>query len=224
MLKPKIIVADTETIGLHPPPKPASGVVQVAWTELDPVTLETIEVRQHLVNPMAPIHPEASKVHGLYAKDVEGAPVLEDVFYLKGPTVVIGHNIAFDMKFVGHAIENLAGNLCTLKLARHLIKDSSNHKLPTLVEHLKLEAGKAHDAGGDVISTVNLLRRLVEISGRTLEQLIAADKPRVFHVMPFGKHKGTLINNLPLNYISWFLDQEIDQDLRYTLEMQMKVR
>lgn len=36
----KFIISDTETVGLNPPPAPASGVVEVAYLELDMNTLE----------------------------------------------------------------------------------------------------------------------------------------------------------------------------------------
>ena len=223
-MQPIYLVADTETIGLAPPPKPASGVVQIAWAEIDPVTLEIHDQEQYMINPGAPIAPGASAVHGWYDKDVVNAPLLQERFNPADPIVFMGHNTAFDLKFVGHAIANLHGTLCTLQLARHYIKDSKNHKLGTLAEHLDLLTGKAHDAAGDVETTVALLRWLVEYSGRTLPQLVAANKPKNFHTMPFGMHKGKLLLDLPIPYIRWFLEREIDQDLRYSLEQQLKVR
>lgn len=218
------LVLDTETVGLHPPAPPASGVVQIAWATICPDTIEVQDFQQCMVNPQAPIHPEASKVHGWYDKDVADKVPLEYVFCPEEPIVMICHNTAFDEKFVGRYIPNLAGTLCTLQLARHYVRDSKNHKLVTLVEHFGLEGGKAHDAGGDVRSTVELLRKLVEISGRTLQQLVAANKAKHFHVMPFGMYKGQRFNTLPLGYIKWFLDQEIDQDLRLSLEQELRIR
>jgi DNA polymerase III epsilon subunit-like protein len=220
----KYYVVDTETCGLNPPAPPGSGVVQVAWAEICPTTLEILDVQSHLVNPQAPIHPEAAKVHGYTNADVDHLKPLEYSYAPVGPTVLICHNYPFDSKFLARYTENLAGKLCTLELARHLVRDSKNHKLATLAEHFKLEAGKAHDAGGDVRTTVQLLRILVEMSGRTLTQLVAANKAKNFHVMPFGKYKGFTLDKLPLGYLKWFIDQEIDGDLRYTLQQQLSIR
>ena len=220
----RYFVLDTETIGLNPPPEPASGVVQIAWAEVNPTTLDVEAFYQHLVNPQAPIHPEASKVHGLYAKDVEHHPPLEFSYRPEGPVVIIAHNYAFDSKFVGRYTQNLAGNLCTLSLARHYVRDSKNHKLATLAEHFGLDTGKAHDAGGDVHTTVQLLRKLVEISGKTLPELVAANKVRTFHVMPFGMHKGKRFSALPAKYLEWFLEQEIDEDLRHSITQELRTR
>src|SRR5690348_7172592 len=45
------------------------------------------------------------------------------------------------------------------------------------------------------------------------------------HAMPFGKHKGTPIAHLDLNYIEWCLDQDwIDGQLRNDLDRERKSR
>ena len=221
----KYVILDTETCGLNPPPAPASGVVQVAWAEICPDTLEVLSSNSSLCDPEGPIHPEASKIHGYSDADVAGKPLLQDVLKLEGPTVLICHNVAYDRKFVARYIENCVGEICTLQLARHYVKDSANHKLATLAEHFGLDTGKAHDALGDVHTTTQLLRKLVALTGRSLPQMVAAGiKAKNFHTMPFGKHKGKLLMNLPIAYVNWLLDQEIDQDLRYSLEQTLKVR
>lgn len=220
----KLIVADTETCGFNPPKAPASGVVQVAFAEIDD-SCNVLDMKASLINPGAPIDPGAAAVHGIWDADVEYAPKLEDVFAPADPVVLIGHNVPFDFKFLGRYIDNLAGTLCTLQQARLHIRNTKNHKLQTLADELNLERGEAHDAGGDVITTISLLKHLCEVTGRTVTQMWQAGrKPAVHHVMPFGKHKGEKLTNLPLNYIRWFLDQEIDQDLRMSFEMQLKLR
>ena len=221
----RYLITDTETVGLNPPEAPASGVVEVAWAEIDPVTLEIRDEFVSRVNPGCPIHPQASAVHGIYDNDVVDERTLTEVFTPKGPTINIGHNSSFDVRFLSSCYENLVGSLCTLALARQYVKGSANHKLGTLVQHLGLAGGKAHSALGDVHSTVQLLRVLVDMAGRDLPTLVAAArKPKQIHVMPFGLHKGKTILNLPTHYILWFLDREIDQDLRLSLETVMKVR
>ena len=53
----KFIISDTETVGLHPPPAPASGVVEVAYLELDMDTLEITNEVYSRVNPGDFHHP-----------------------------------------------------------------------------------------------------------------------------------------------------------------------
>ena len=221
----KFLISDTETVGLNPPTKPASGVVEVAYLELDMDTLEVKNEVYSRVNPGCQIHPEASKVHGIYAEDVIDAPCLEDVYRVEGPTIHSGHHCTFDLKFLAERYENLVGSLCTLQLARQYIHDSPNHKLGTLVEHLGLPKGAAHNALADCHMTRHLLIYLIEKSGRSLQSLIAAArKPKVVMTMPFGKFKGVKIAALPRWYIEYFSDKEIDPDLRYSFDQALKMR
>ena len=219
------LVNDVETVGLNPPAAPASGVVEIAWATIDPITLEITDEFVSRVNPGCPIDPRASAVHGITDENVMFCKPLSEVFAPEGPTISIGHNTSFDIKFLSPHYENLAGSLCTLALARQYIKDAPNHKLGTLVQHLGLAGGKAHSALGDVHSTVQLLRVLVDKAGRDLPTLVAAArKAKNVLVMPFGKYKGQQVLTLPKDYIQWFVKQEIDKDLRLSLEQALRVR
>ena len=222
----KFIISDTETVGLNPPPAPASGVVEVAYLELDMNTLEILDEGYSRVHPGCEIHPEASKVHGITDADVIHAPKLGEVYKFEDPVIHSGHNAPFDLKFLAGQYGNLVGSLCTLALARQYIHDSPNHKLGTLVEHLGLPKGQAHNALADCHMTRHLLIHIIEKSGRDLKaHIAAARKPKILHVLPFGKYKGRNLLDLPRDYVLWFLSQEgIDKDLRYSLEQSLKSR
>lgn len=222
------VVADTETCGLKPPEPPASGVVQLAWQELTQDGQRVMDEGSYgcmNINPGCDISPEASAIHGKTNEDVKDCPTLEQAMDWTVPLEVIGHNISFDMKFFGSRISNLHGTLCTLDLARQFIRNVTNHKLQTLADELGLERGTAHDAGGDVYTTVSLLNYIMGITGRSLPELVALQAAgRVYTVMPFGKYKGVRLSNLPLSYVRWFMGQDIDDNLRQSFEMQLKVR
>ena len=221
----KCLIVDTETIGLNPPTAPASGVVEVAYLEIDVDTLEIKDEFYRRSNPGCEIHPKASEVHGIYADDVKDSPKLGEVFNIKDAALSIGHSTAFDIKFLAPYYENLVGSLCTLALARQYVTDSPNHKLGTLVEHLGLPKGNTHNALADCHMTYHLLRHIVDKSGRSLQaHIAAAKKPKVVMVMPFGKYKGQKISTLPKWYIDFFADKEIDQDLRYSFDQTLKTR
>lgn len=219
----RYILNDTETIGLNPPPV-GSGVVQVAWVELDSEA-RIIGQGSSLVNPGCDIHPEASKVHGLYADDVKDAPNLEDVYKWDDPVVSIGHNTSFDVKFLAPCYSNLVGSLCTLSLARQYIPKAPNHKLGTLVEYLDLEKRQLHDALADVQSTLDVLHWIMNYTQMPLDKLVKlAAKPKVVYKMPFGKYKDRAIVSLPLDYIRYFDDKEIDHNLRLAFDQQIRLR
>lgn len=219
----RYILNDTETIGLNPPPV-GSGVVQVAWVELDSEA-RIIGQGSSLVNPGCDIHPEASKVHGLYADDVKDAPNLEDIYKWDDPVVSIGHSTSFDIKFLAPCYSNLVGSLCTLSLARQYIPKAPNHKLGTLVEYLELEKRQLHDALADVQSTLDVLHWIMTYTQMPLDKLVKLSaKPKVVYKMPFGKYKDRAIVSLPLDYIRYFDDKEIDHNLRLAFDQQIRLR
>ena len=221
----KFLISDVESTGLHPPPAPASGVVEVAYLELDMNTLEILDEGYSRVNPGCPIHPEASKVHGITDADVIHAPKLGEVYKFEDAVIHSGHHSSFDLKFLAGQYDNLVGSLCTLALARQYIHDSPNHKLGTLVDHLGLPKGQAHNALADCHMTRHLLIHIIEKSGRDLKaHIAAARKPKVVMQMPFGKYKGQKIATLPRWYIDYFADKEIDPDLRYSFDQALKMR
>lgn len=221
----KFLISDVESTGLHPPPAPASGVVEVAYLELDMNTLEILDEGYSRVQPGCPIHPEASKVHGITDADVIHAPKLGEVYKFEDAVIHSGHNAPFDLKFLAGQYDNLIGSLCTLALARQYIHDSPNHKLGTLVDHLGLQKGQAHNALADCHMTRHLLIHIIEKSGRDLKaHIAAARKPKVVMQMPFGKYKGQKIATLPRWYIDYFADKEIDPDLRYSFDQALKMR
>ena len=221
----KFLICDVESTGLHPPPAPASGVVEVAYLELDMNTLEILDEGYSRVQPGCLIHPEASKVHGITDADVIHAPKLGEVYKFEDAVIHSGHHSSFDLKFLAGQYDNLIGSLCTLALARQYIHDSPNHKLGTLVDHLGLQKGQAHNALADCHMTRHLLIHIIEKSGRDLKaHIAAARKPKVVMQMPFGKYKGQKIATLPRWYIDYFADKEIDPDLRYSFDQALKMR
>jgi DNA polymerase-3 subunit epsilon len=96
--------------------------------------------------------------------------------------------------------------------------DAPNHKLETLREFLGISVqGVAHRAMADVLTTREVLRHIIERSGRSLEALCSIEK-MVIHNFPWGKHEGKPLRNAPKGYRDWLLKQDIDPNLRYSLE------
>jgi exodeoxyribonuclease X len=36
--------------------------------------------------------------------------------------------------------------------------------------------------------------------------------------MPFGKHKGLKMEEVPIDYLQWLSGTDLEEDLRYTIE------
>lgn len=217
----RAIVIDTETAGLDP----RDGVVDLAIIEIDE-NFDPIATFESLIDPEGPISPSASGVHGITVEDVADAPTLQQFFdttdagvYCEEPLYVIGHKVGFDIGFLAEHLRGEIIPVCTLRLARQLYPDAENHKLQTLRYMFGLEAGTAHRAYGDTLLCLNFLRRMAEETGLSIEQL-AEMSSRPIHVknMPFGKHKGLPLDELPRGYRNWLLDKaDIDEDLRHSL-------
>lgn len=210
-----ILVLDTETTGLTAP----IGICEIAWAVLgDDLNIE--DEFSTLVNPGMPIEHGASGIHNIRDEDVVDAPLITDLPWPTDPVLLVTHNVAFDRPLVEDHLD-IVDDLCTLRLARRLLRGSPDHKLGTLTSYCELPKQLAHRALNDVRATVALLDYLVEGSGMTVQEL--ADflkKPvRLSHV-PWGKHKGKEIKDLPYGYVRWLRElPDLDMDFKYSLDL-----
>lgn len=207
-------ILDTETSGLGKD----AGVCEIAWLEVDN-DLNIISEHCTLVDPKVPIEEGAMRIHGITNEDVAGKPTLNEVAScFTGPIQLVGHNCSFDYRMIKSDIQ-VDIQVCTLKLAREFVKHTTNHKLETLQKELNLPPQDSHSALGDVNTCRDLLLYLREHHGVSLNATVARfGIPKLLHTMPFGKHKGKVIANIAPDYRDWLLGQELDLDLRFTLE------
>ena len=215
-MKPTYIIGDTETTGLR------GKVCEIAWIEIDS-EFNVLNRVQSLIDPEIPIEPGAMQIHGITDDMVRDAPTIEEFYSVVHPRkyesiVLMAHNVSFDYKFLAPHMP-IDGTLCSLQLARKLLPTAANHKLQTLRSELGLPGGEEHRAMGDCISVLALLQHLCKISFKTLDQHVKiSENPVMLDVMPYGKHKGEKIADLPKDYRLWLLGTQLGKDLRYTLE------
>lgn len=222
----RILVLDTETSGLAP--AEGTGVCDIALALVD----EDFQIywkTESLIDPECIISPGAMGVHHITQEMVEYQPTLgefmrEHKYPFEGVNAFVGHNCYFDLRFVRDYLPNNYQVIDTLKLARIVWPDAENHKLQTLRYAYNLDAGSAHRAMGDVITTISLARLLAEEVGtdaRGLLQLMHAPLPLATRIQ-FGKHKGERLGDLPMQYVRWLLDKaDIDPDLREALSVRL---
>lgn len=223
-MQPRIVVLDTETAGLDQ----KAGVVEIAIIEVDE-NFNTIATHHSLIDPEGPISTSASGVHGIVTADVLESPTLRQFFdtdelrdYCTDDLIVIGHNVPFDLRFLADELRGNNKQVCTLRLARFLFKEAENHKLATLRYELGLDAGEgmAHSALFDTILCLNLARYMAgELQVTASELADMCEGPLPVHRIPFGKHAGDLLHDIPAGYRRWLLGQsDVDRDLRHSLE------
>jgi DNA polymerase III alpha subunit (gram-positive type) len=219
----RFFLADTETTGVGAD----DAVCEIAWAEVDE-DLNVLQQDAALINPGKPIHYAASAVNGITDAMVADAPSLEEYMASVGhplfgdDVVFCAHNAAFDFRFLRELMHGDTRILCTLKVARRLYPDAANHKQGTLAAMLGIEVAreKAHSADGDIDVLLKLVKQMCADAGCGLSDLLHIQSiPLIPTKIPFGKHKGTKLTDLPKSYVSWLLEKatNLDPDLRTAL-------
>jgi len=201
----RMIVLDFETTGLQPGYRP----VEIAWLEFDSLYKVSQSVTS-LIDPQIPIEPGAQKVHGISSEMLAGMPTLEE--FLQGEhadkfadehVLVVAHNAAFDLPMFAPFCKK-ATSLCTMRLAQALYPTAENHKLQTLASMFAVEVEPTHRAMADVGACFELLRTVAKKEDKSIDELlVVASYTSPESLMPFGKHKGKMIKDLPSDYVAW---------------------
>jgi len=226
----EFVCLDTELTGLDPH---LDRVMEVAITRF--TLTDVLEQWETLVDPQHPISEGAQKVHHISLEMVQGKPKIGEVLptikkYLEGKWIV-GHAVHFDLQLLQKEAERLQFPwaienkfvIDTLRLARHY-GDSPNNSLEMLAKHFNVEIGKTHRAMDDVLMNISVFRHLVH-RFKTLDDILKVlDHPIQMKYMPLGKYKGRLFADIPLAYLKWAVTMEFDQDLLYSIKLELKKR
>lgn len=212
-------IFDTETTGIASP-----ELISAAWLRIeDPVTLEVVEAFDQLYRPEGMISLGAMAVHHIMDEDLEACPpastfsLPDDVEYL------VGHNIDFDWQVAGRPEVRRIDTLC---LCRALWPDADAHSQSAMMYLLERDSARdrlrdAHSAAADVELCRTILRHIVSRLGVESWSGLweASESARIPTVMPFGKHKGIPISEVPKDYKQWLLRQpDVDPYLVKALE------
>ncbi len=220
------IYYDTETTGVR---SDKDRIIEIA--AFDPVENRTFV---HLINPGVPIPPEASAIHHITDAMVAEAPGFKEVALLfmdfcPEETVLIAHNNdAFDKLFLEAEFKRAGVDfpsfpyIDTLKWSRKYRNDLPRHTLQNLREVYGFPANNAHRALDDVIVLHQVFSSMIDdLSMETVMELLA--KPQVLNRMPFGKHQGKALSEIPKSYVSWLdstgaFDKAENEQLKVTFE------
>jgi DNA polymerase III epsilon subunit-like protein len=190
-----------------------------------------------LVDPQMSIHPSAVAVHGIEDEELEGKPLLEEVLpeflgYI-GESVLVAHNIGFDLNMLPVLKDMPNPRLDTLRFARQIFKigdigykghDLRSHKSQELRYWLGIKIDtmglQAHRAAADILVTGEVFHHTLKVylertNGKTLGDLIEfINAPIMVEKMSFGKFKDRLISEAvreeaknPKNYFGWLLKE-----------------
>lgn len=220
----RAILFDTETTGLQD-----ARLIEAAWGYLEspqrPVLIERPEARRY--NPGVPMEYGAMAVHHLTDADVADCPAASTFRLPDDAEFVIGHHVDFDWEVALRCgPQPPMKRICTWALARYCWPHLDSHRQTALLYFLapdiaKTQARYAHAAAVDVEILSAILWHIVAYLGgvETWDALYAiSEAARIPTVMPFGKHKGERINEVPPDYRQWLLRQaDVDPYLAQAL-------
>lgn len=180
-------VLDTETTGLDP--DRGDRVVSVGAVRVVNGRVLRQETFEQLVNPGRRVPAAATAIHGLTDAMLADAPTIGDVLpelaRFAADTVLVGHDIAFDLRFLEPAIRATGVGLNhpaldTLLLDVAVHPGQPDHTLEAIATRLGVSVVGRHTALGDALVTaevlVALLGTLQEAGIRTLDDALAASR------------------------------------------------
>jgi DNA polymerase-3 subunit epsilon len=194
-----------------------------------------LEEYETLIDPERDIPKTSIDIHHITPEMVKGKPkigeVIPHLLKIIGRDPIVGHGVGFDVELIAKAADRLnmpcllRNNpiIDTLRLAR-LYGESPENSLETLRKHFNIEAEGAHRAMSDVIINIAVFKRLIHRFKTTEAVLKRLSQPIELKAMPLGKHKGRPFREMPLEYLRWAANKSFDQDLLFSLRMELKRR
>jgi DNA polymerase III subunit epsilon len=225
-----IIYYDTETTGVKPQ---NDKIIEIA--AYNPITKKSF---CEFVNPKTPIPQVITDITSITDDMVKDADSFEIVgqkfmdFCTPNAMLIAHNNDSFDKHFLIN--ESKRHNITlpaflffdTLKWSRKYRPDLPKHSLQYLREAYNIEANNAHRALDDVMVLYKVFKQMKRDLNyeKAYDLLYNQASSEVTH-MPFGKHRGKALNDIPKFYLKWLnesgaLDKEDNADLKMSLEKQ----
>lgn len=163
-------VFDTETTGLNP--SEGDEIISIGAIRIVNGRLLPNETYQQLIDPRRSLHADSIRVHGITPDLLTGKPVIDVVLpafhRFCADTVLVGHNAAFDMRFLelkaaSSGVRFTAPVLDTLLLSAVLHGNRLEHQLEAIAARLGVSTVNRHTALGDAIATANVFLKLIEL-------------------------------------------------------------
>ncbi len=200
----EFIVFDLETTGLSP--------MQNEILEIGAICVRNfLPVKQFhsLVKPSAPIHPDATKVHGITDEMVKNSPNLKDVLPqlmdFIGPRTIVAHNAKFDLSFLQVGLKKHLDrefnnpSIDTLSLSRECFSQPS-YALGALAKSFGIEMDQAHRSIDDCRATLELFKKIEEHRDPRLQffledQLDVVTLGTIADVVPLLEENRAVVKN-----------------------------
>lgn len=128
---------------------------------------------QRLVDPGVPLPRFITALTGISDQMLKGAPKFPEIVNawldFAGDAVLVAHNSKFDLALLNREIGRVFpgtrmrnAELCTVKLARRMLRSLDSHNLDALAQYFGLEMVERHRAASDARATAELLLHLLD--------------------------------------------------------------
>jgi DNA polymerase III subunit epsilon len=163
-------VLDTETTGLHP--SEGDEIISIGAVRIVNGRLLRQETFDQLVDPRRAVSPLSVSIHGISPDLLRGQPTIDEVLPLFArfcdDTVLVGHNVGFDMRFLelkeaqtgvrfGHPV------LDVLLIDAVAEPEQEDHSLEAMAERLGVSVIGRHTALGDAILTGEIFLKQIRL-------------------------------------------------------------
>ena len=163
-------VFDTETTGLSP--TDGDEIIQIGAVRIVNLRLLRNETFEQLVDPRRGLDRASTRIHGISEDMLRGQPTIDEVLpafhAFCEDTVLVGHNAAFDMRFLqlkeqstGVRFEQPLLDTLLLSEVMQPAQETHRHKLEAIAERLGVRVGARHNALGDAIITAEVFLRMI---------------------------------------------------------------
>ena len=163
-------VFDTETTGLDP--QGGDEIISIGAVRIVNGRMLQDEHFDQLINPMRHLPWASVKFHGIRPEMLEDKPTIEQILPIfhqfADNTVMIGHNVAFDMRML-QLKEALTGIkfinpvLDTMLLSAVVHPAQNDHSLSAIAQRLGIQIIGRHTALGDAIATAKIFLKLIPL-------------------------------------------------------------
>lgn len=163
------IVFDIETTGLYPN---KDDIIEISAIKVK--NNKEVEIFNKLILTEKSIPKEIEKLTGITNALLKenGIPLEKAMSEFQEfivNQVLISHNLAFDLRFINEAMEEVGFSpiknqgLDTLSLARKITRGLKSYTLESLMQHFNLPYEKLHRSTEDARATMKLYSKLIEI-------------------------------------------------------------
>ena len=163
-------VIDTETTGLDP--SGGDEIVALGAVRIVNNRLLRYETYEQLVDPRRVVGSMAETIHGISQEMLRGQPTIVEALprfhEFCEDTVLVGHNAAFDMRFLQlkeaqTGVRFTQPVLDTLLLSEVLHPNQPSHALEAIAERLGVTVVARHTALGDALVTGEVFLRIIPL-------------------------------------------------------------